>query len=152
MRDGSSVASVEDGGLLCRRISTRGIQLVSCNPYRKARQCTRPDLPLLGERLVVRPIHDARGQRIARDVLHTASHSERTSRWREERVRASVTGSHAPKNTLGGRKHGRQGQGGLWLLLLLKGEVATVHGRGVKRTGKSRADVGVGGAGEIDGR
>lgn len=44
------------------------------------------DLARLGGRFVIRPVHDARRQRVARDVANAATDTERTSRRRERRV------------------------------------------------------------------
>ena len=46
----------------------------------------RANLPLLRERLIIRPEHEARRQRVARDIFDAPADSERATRGRKERV------------------------------------------------------------------
>ncbi len=54
------------------------------NTYRNTYETTGSDLALLGKRFVVGPVHDAGGQRIARDILDLSTNSKGASRGREE--------------------------------------------------------------------
>lgn len=48
------------------------------------RRASRSNLPLLGERLVIGPVHNAGRERVARDILHLPSDCKRASRGRQQ--------------------------------------------------------------------